>query len=79
MTKQPPIATDAQIEAIRAQRYAHDEHILGIAANGIRLTWDQEEAVGEAAWRWLADRFGLRVTTDCDGISFYPAHSGQEG
>jgi hypothetical protein len=64
-------ATEVQLAAIAAR--AVDDVARAIARDGLVLTWEQAEEIGDAGGQWLRDRLGLRATTSDRGVTYRPA------
>lgn len=60
------IATETQIATIRARRM--DDTARAMMIDGVMLTHEQADALGEEAMGWLRSRLGLRVTVTDRGI-----------
>lgn len=65
-----PTATDDQITQLR--RHAVNTTTREIMANGIKLTWEQTDGLGDKTIDWMGTRLGLKSRTTDDGITFTP-------
>ena len=64
-------ATGAQIETIEANAY--NDLARQMEAQGIHLTHDQADQIGDLGLDWLTRRLGLTVEADAHGVTFTPA------
>lgn len=62
-------ATNAHITAINAQAYNAAAREM---ADGVRLTHEQSDEIGELGKAWLTSRLGLTPTTDDAGVTYRP-------
>lgn len=65
---QKQIATEKQIQAILAQ--AANSITREIRDNGICLTHEQSDEIGDIGRDWLRDRLGLRAMSSDVGVEF---------
>ena|SRR3982750_1129576 len=64
------VATEPQIVQLR--RHAVNDVTREIMARGIKLTWDQAEALGDETIGWMSGRLGLNRLTSDMGVIFTP-------
>ncbi len=71
-------ATEAQIEQLR--RHAVNDVTREIMAHGVKLTWEQADALGDETIDWMGGRLGLNKRTTDAGITFAPpkSYTGEE-
>lgn len=62
------MATTEQIETIRAQRV--DDTACAMMRDGVTLTWEQADALGDDVLDWIERRLGLRVETTHAGVVY---------
>ena len=60
-----------QLRAIRLR--AVNEVTRAIARDGIRLSHDEADEMGEQAIDWLRSRLGMRIETTTEGVECRPA------
>jgi len=71
-------ATDDQLAQLR--RHAVNTVTREIMANGIKLTWEQADDLGDEVIDWMGTRLGLKSRTTDAGIVFSPTRtSGYHG
>lgn len=63
-------ATESQIAAIRARRV--DDTARAMMAEGVTLTHEQADDLGDEAMGWLSSRLGLTVTETDSGVECTP-------
>lgn len=60
----------AQLEEIR--HHAVNDVTREIMSNGIKLTWDEADDLGDETLDWMRTRLGLKSSTTDSGITFKP-------
>jgi len=65
------IATADQLGVIR--RRAYDQVARDMARDGVRLSWEQADDLGDEAIDWMRSRLGLKSMTDDRGLTFRPS------
>ena len=68
------IANEAQIEQLR--QHAVNSVTNMIAMHGIKLTWEQADALGDETIDWMVGRLGLNKRTTDVGVTFTPPPGG---
>lgn len=68
-------ATEDQITQLR--RHAVNDMTREIMANGIKLTWEQADDLGDEVLDWMGKRLGLKSRTTDAGITFTPTLYGR--
>lgn len=64
------MATRAQIETIEARAY--DDVAREMASEGLELSYEQADAIGDDGIAWLEQRLGLRCTETDVGVECTP-------
>jgi hypothetical protein len=62
------MATVEQIATIRARRV--DDTAREMMREGVSLTWEEAETVGDEGCAWIARRLGLTKAADAEGVHF---------
>ncbi len=66
----PLTATESHLKTIRLRAY--DEDARAMERNGVRLTHDQADALGDMRHDWLRTTLGLQMSTDDRWVMFLP-------
>lgn len=64
------MATDEQMATIEARRV--DDTAREMMDEGVTLTWEQADEIGDEGASWLKSRLGLVSKTSDRGVSFSP-------
>jgi len=64
------VATIQQMATIRHRRV--DDTARKMMTEGVRLSWEQVNVLGEEAIDWMRKRLSLSMTTDEYGAAFTP-------
>jgi hypothetical protein len=66
-------ATATEVQIIQLRRRAVNDVTREIMANGIKLTWEQADDLGDMVLDWMGKRLGLKSRTTDAGITFTPS------
>jgi hypothetical protein len=68
-------ATATQDQITQLRRHAVNTVTREIMANGIKLTWEQADDLGDEVIDWMGKRLGLKSRTTDAGIIFSPTRT----